>query len=470
MADAHGSGPCVRKDVGVQLPPRPHAPGDPCPRKARSGVAHASRGAEPRGPASRGRLGCSAVRLVPRGSAFRGRLGCSAVRWFPADPRSGGASGAPRSAGSARGSALRGRFGCSAVRWFPADPRCGGASGVRGPLVPPRIRVGGAPGAPRSAGSPADTALRGRFGCSAVRWFPRGSASRGRLGCSAVRWFPRGPAWGRFGCSAVRWFPADPRGALGVLAVRWSPACPRSRDHRRPAGHRAVWATPHPDRPKRPAKRSHPTRPQNAATAKRPPKRMHPRGPDPGVVSGACVPGDLGGWWGRWSSWVRRWWRRRWRGCFRWGRWRRGPWPLPRRRSGIRRRCRRGWLPRLRVSGTSGLGGEAMAAWAPLSGFFAARDGFVRTHANYAPLGAAVCGARDRRRRRRSCASISPGCTALEVEYTVTAAGGISGRRAERGRMVAHPHGSRVGSCRCWWSSSGRTAPRGRWPAPGCST
>src|SRR5664280_3568736 len=25
MADAHGSGPCVRKDVGVQLPPRPLA-------------------------------------------------------------------------------------------------------------------------------------------------------------------------------------------------------------------------------------------------------------------------------------------------------------------------------------------------------------------------------------------------------------------------------------------------------------
>ena len=26
MADAHGSGPCVRKDVRVQLPPRPHLP------------------------------------------------------------------------------------------------------------------------------------------------------------------------------------------------------------------------------------------------------------------------------------------------------------------------------------------------------------------------------------------------------------------------------------------------------------
>src|SRR5450755_634809 len=24
MADAHGSGPCVREDVGVQVPPRPH--------------------------------------------------------------------------------------------------------------------------------------------------------------------------------------------------------------------------------------------------------------------------------------------------------------------------------------------------------------------------------------------------------------------------------------------------------------
>src|SRR6185312_10958582 len=26
MADAHGSGPCVRKDVRVQLPPRPQSP------------------------------------------------------------------------------------------------------------------------------------------------------------------------------------------------------------------------------------------------------------------------------------------------------------------------------------------------------------------------------------------------------------------------------------------------------------
>jgi nucleoside-diphosphate-sugar epimerase len=38
MADAHGSGPCVRKDVGVQLPPRPRIGEDPYPREARIGV------------------------------------------------------------------------------------------------------------------------------------------------------------------------------------------------------------------------------------------------------------------------------------------------------------------------------------------------------------------------------------------------------------------------------------------------
>src|SRR4051812_48831144 len=53
MADAHGSGPCVRKDVGGQLPPRPQdAPRDPCPGRARTGVASWS----PRGGARRARV------------------------------------------------------------------------------------------------------------------------------------------------------------------------------------------------------------------------------------------------------------------------------------------------------------------------------------------------------------------------------------------------------------------------------
>src|SRR6266536_4858816 len=52
MADAHGSGPCVRKDVGVQLPPSPRVPG--CPLSAESADrGHSScllRGPSPRTP------------------------------------------------------------------------------------------------------------------------------------------------------------------------------------------------------------------------------------------------------------------------------------------------------------------------------------------------------------------------------------------------------------------------------------
>src|SRR5213078_4353865 len=39
MADAHGSGPCVRKDVGVQLPPCPHTILGNTPDRPRRGDA-----------------------------------------------------------------------------------------------------------------------------------------------------------------------------------------------------------------------------------------------------------------------------------------------------------------------------------------------------------------------------------------------------------------------------------------------
>src|SRR3712207_1455351 len=42
MADAHGSGPCVRKDVGVQLPPCP-----PARRAGPSGPARRRQGSDP---------------------------------------------------------------------------------------------------------------------------------------------------------------------------------------------------------------------------------------------------------------------------------------------------------------------------------------------------------------------------------------------------------------------------------------
>jgi hypothetical protein len=51
MADAHGSGPCVRKDVRVQLPPRPlesHVRGFPLPLVVVSGVFW---GSDPQAPA-----------------------------------------------------------------------------------------------------------------------------------------------------------------------------------------------------------------------------------------------------------------------------------------------------------------------------------------------------------------------------------------------------------------------------------
>src|SRR5947209_18328175 len=50
MADAHGSGPCVRKDVRVQLPPRPLCSGPVAARPALSRWLCYSRGAVPPGP------------------------------------------------------------------------------------------------------------------------------------------------------------------------------------------------------------------------------------------------------------------------------------------------------------------------------------------------------------------------------------------------------------------------------------
>ena len=50
MADAHGSGPCVRKDVGVQLPPRPPTQIHGCPSRVSTRPRAASAGAgEPAG-------------------------------------------------------------------------------------------------------------------------------------------------------------------------------------------------------------------------------------------------------------------------------------------------------------------------------------------------------------------------------------------------------------------------------------
>jgi hypothetical protein len=72
MADAHGSGPCVRKDVGVQLPPSPRESGALCSRKARTGASRhvCSGGRAPGSPALRW-LRSPLGRARPRGCGRR---------------------------------------------------------------------------------------------------------------------------------------------------------------------------------------------------------------------------------------------------------------------------------------------------------------------------------------------------------------------------------------------------------------
>lgn len=87
-----------------------------------------------------------------------------------------------------------------------------------------------------------------------------------------------------------------------------------------------------------------------------------------------------------------------------------------------------------------------MAAWAPLSGFFAARDGFVRTHANYSHHRERLCGALGIAASPEALRERVLGLSAVEVEEMVTAAGGVAVAVRSEAEWAAHPHGSRVGS------------------------
>ena len=85
--------------------------------------------------------------------------------------------------------------------------------------------------------------------------------------------------------------------------------------------------------------------------------------------------------------------------------------------------------------------GQAPAAWAPLSGFVAARDGWVRLHANYphhaAALGVAL-GVSSRAHLERAVAALA----ALEVETRVREAGGIAVAVRTPQEWAEHGHGS----------------------------
>lgn len=85
--------------------------------------------------------------------------------------------------------------------------------------------------------------------------------------------------------------------------------------------------------------------------------------------------------------------------------------------------------------------GEAATACAPLSGFVAARDGWVRLHANYphhaAALGAAL-GVSSREELERAVAALA----ALDVETRVREAGGIAVAVRTSEEWAEHEHGS----------------------------
>jgi CoA-transferase family III len=90
--------------------------------------------------------------------------------------------------------------------------------------------------------------------------------------------------------------------------------------------------------------------------------------------------------------------------------------------------------------------GEQVAAWAPLSGFFGCRDGFVRTHANYPHHrerlvgGLGIPDSADALRERLS------GLGAEEAEDLIVSAGGVAAAVRSEAEWRAHPHGSVVGS------------------------
>jgi crotonobetainyl-CoA:carnitine CoA-transferase CaiB-like acyl-CoA transferase len=97
------------------------------------------------------------------------------------------------------------------------------------------------------------------------------------------------------------------------------------------------------------------------------------------------------------------------------------------------------------------LNGQPQMAWAPLSGFWATADGWVRTHANYPHHRAALLralGIPDAAGDDAATALVAralAGSTRLEAEEHITAAGGVTAavRTAEEWR--AHPHGAGVG-------------------------
>ncbi|HEY6744977.1 MAG TPA: CoA transferase [Mycobacteriales bacterium] len=103
--------------------------------------------------------------------------------------------------------------------------------------------------------------------------------------------------------------------------------------------------------------------------------------------------------------------------------------------------------------------GEPPPVWAPLSGFWPARDGWLRTHANYPHHRdrlLAALGIPDSAAALRARLAELP---ALEAEELVVGAGGIAAAVRTEQQWAEHPHGSVVGSLPLLAVSPGQPGP-----------
>lgn len=103
--------------------------------------------------------------------------------------------------------------------------------------------------------------------------------------------------------------------------------------------------------------------------------------------------------------------------------------------------------------------GRAVQAWAPWSGFFAARDGWVRLHGNY-PHHAAVIASVLRVRSREDLVRVAARLPAEEIETAVTDAGGIATVVRAEEAWSAHPHQCSSGGQPWYETAPGAPRPR----------
>ncbi|MCW2899489.1 MAG: L-carnitine dehydratase/bile acid-inducible protein [Streptosporangiaceae bacterium] len=111
------------------------------------------------------------------------------------------------------------------------------------------------------------------------------------------------------------------------------------------------------------------------------------------------------------------------------------------------------------------LNGQAIAGFAPLSRFWRASDGWVRTHGNYSWHREALLRGLETTGDIASVEAAVKSTTALEVEERVVAAGGLAVAVRTEEEWLIHPHGQVVaGQCLVEGGRTGNAAPRRRVP------